>query len=64
MTEKTCVWTVDDSDGGAWRPSCGGGLFDLETGTPAENKMKFCCYCGARIEAPVENVDRDEADRG
>ena len=64
MTEKTCVWTVEDADSGVWAPSCGGELFMLETGTPEHNKMRFCCYCGGRLEVSVENVDREEADRG
>lgn len=57
---ETCVWTVEDTDGGVWKPSCGGDLFMLETGTPAHNHMRYCCYCGLRLEAVRENVDRDE----
>ena len=64
MTEKTCIWTLDMDDWNAWKPSCGSDLFVLNEGTPAENKMKFCPYCAKPIEAPVENVDQEEADRG
>lgn len=47
---ETCKWTLDDADENAWRPECGGDLFRLSSGTPSDNKMVHCCYCGKKIE--------------
>jgi hypothetical protein len=43
-----CKWTVDD-DCGAYDTRCGG-KFLITEGTPRENGMKFCCYCGKKLE--------------
>lgn len=49
-TTKTgnCLWT-DDRDDGGWFTSCGN-AFEFTDGTPADNGMKFCCYCGRPLE--------------
>ena len=44
MSEK-CIWTCDDLNEEIWETGCGN-LFQLESETPTENGMKFCCYCG------------------
>ena len=46
MTTKTCDWT-EDMDGN-WETQCGG-MFIVEAGSPADNDMKFCCYCGGKL---------------
>lgn len=56
---RTCTWT-DDGEGN-WFPSCCDEGFILGEGTPAENKMTFCCYCAARIVG-VPYVDPDDED--
>ncbi len=52
MTRTTqrsvCAW--DEDEDGTWHTDCGN-LFEVIDGTPAENKMKFCCYCGAALAA-------------
>ena len=59
---KSCYWALD-SDGFAWETSCGG-LFVINDGTPRENDMEFCPYCGKRLveknESP-EPTPPDEA---
>jgi len=40
-----CMWTEVDNDVGAWETSCGNAHI-LIAGTPQENEMNFCCYCG------------------
>jgi len=40
---STCLWK-EDSDGN-YDTDCGC-AFCLEAGTPSENGMRFCCYCG------------------
>jgi len=47
--KKPCVWTEDE---GYWVTSCGS-EFVINEGTPKQNKMKYCCYCGGTI---LENV--------
>ena len=42
-----CKWTYDENYD-MWETDCGG-AFCLESGTPADNKMKYCSYCGKMI---------------
>lgn len=44
MTE-TCIWSQDDEGSEMWSTSCRK-YFGQTEGTPGENGMKFCCYCG------------------
>jgi len=44
---KLCKWRQDDD--GNWVTSCKN-IFILIHGTPTENDMRFCYYCGKRIE--------------
>jgi len=39
-----CRWAQDDEEG-YWQTSCGR-YYEINEGTPAENGMKFCTYCG------------------
>lgn len=51
-----CHWTEDDD--GIWHTTCDN-AFTLDSGTPSENKMAFCCYCGAvLVEHAVEGATR------
>ena len=53
-----CNWSnaegvnSEDSDT-HWSTSCGEDFF-LNDGTPEDNNMKYCCYCGKPIEQLVE----------
>lgn len=42
-----CVWTEDGSYS-CWETGCGQS-FCLEDGTPKDNSMKFCCFCGEKL---------------
>jgi hypothetical protein len=42
-----CVWEEDED--GVWDTACGD-RFDIIDGTPSENSMAFCHYCGHPIE--------------
>ena len=48
-----CIWSEDEPDYSTWETSCGN-TFMLEAGTPRENEMIFCPYCGRLL------VERDE----
>ena len=43
---ETCRWHVDDD--GIYVTECGN-LFEIMDGTPAENEMRYCPYCGREI---------------
>jgi hypothetical protein len=58
-----CHWYQDgDEDSDKWAASCGRHrYFQLNDGTPTDNKMKHCCYCGKPlVEVPVEPEDNHE----
>lgn len=43
--EKSCEWIQTDFDSNTWDSDCGNS-FDLNDGSPSDNGMKFCPYCG------------------
>ena len=43
---KVCNWEADSE--GNYSTSCGE-IFTLIDGTPTENGMRFCCYCGKSL---------------
>lgn len=53
---KKCKWKQDEYD--IWETDCGN-LFVVNDGTPSENKMKFCPYCGKElVESVYKNVSK------
>lgn len=52
-------WQEGESDW--WQTKCGN-VFILNEGTPSENSMKFCCFCGKPVkeEPYAEEEDDDE----
>lgn len=45
-----CVWRFEE---GVWRTDCGD-QFTLDDGTPKENEMAYCCFCGG-VLGEVDN---------
>ena len=46
---ETCTWHQDgDSDSGLYGTSCRR-YFNLDDGTPEDNRMQWCCYCGKKL---------------
>lgn len=43
--EEVCEWSLDNDEENCWLTSCEN-MFYLVDGTPEDNEMKFCCYCG------------------
>jgi hypothetical protein len=43
---EQCVW-AEDFDGN-WDTMCQQSFVFID-GSPSENKMKFCCYCGKEL---------------
>lgn len=48
-----CVWRIDGDewDAEAYDTSCGN-KYVIMNGTPADNNMKFCVYCGKKLISP------------
>lgn len=57
-----CQWQQDgDRDSGMYMASCNRRYFVFEDGTPSDNRMKHCCYCGkVLVEVLIEQEDDDE----
>jgi hypothetical protein len=58
-----CHWYQDgDEDSDKWAASCGRHrYFQLNDGTPTDNRMTHCCYCGKPlVEVPIEPEDDHE----
>ena len=54
---KVCAWTQDDD--GVWETGCHN-RYEIIEGTPIENRMAFCCFCGKLLQ---EVVAIDSEDR-
>jgi hypothetical protein len=58
-----CHWYQDgDEDSDKWAASCGRHrYFQLNDGTPTDNRMTHCCYCGKPLIAvPIEPEDNHD----
>lgn len=42
----SCLWR--ENEDGNWQTSCRE-IFVLIDGTPGQNEMRFCCYCGKSL---------------
>lgn len=51
--DAVCQWEQDD-EGGYWQTQCGE-AFEIIEGTPEQNGMKYCHYCGKTLSARSEN---------
>jgi hypothetical protein len=57
---ETCTWHQDgDSDSGTYSTSCGH-YFNLEDGTPEDNEMSHCCYCGKKLAQELITEGSDD----
>lgn len=48
-TDTSCEWEMTDSDHGTWESDCEN-TFTLIEGTPTQNNLRFCCYCGRPLK--------------
>ena len=49
LVAEVCDWTLSESEM-VYDTECGN-MFQLNDGTPADNEMAFCPYCGRRLRA-------------
>lgn len=54
--EPACLWSRADDDTDTWETSCGH-AFTIIEGTPTDNHMAFCCYCGRRVDEETGGSD-------
>jgi hypothetical protein len=51
--KKRCFWKYDETDEkftkDSWNTSCGE-KFCLNEGTPKDNDIRYCCFCGKKIK--------------
>lgn len=59
----SCTWTLEDPSNGAWGTECNN-IFSLEDGTPSENRMRFCCFCGRLLLEQILEEEEEEEDDG
>lgn len=52
---KLCAWTEDGD--GSWQTDCKKS-FCFNDGTPEDNEMNFCCFCGNKIIQERYKYDR------
>lgn len=57
---KPCTWE-HDAEIDAYETTCGN-TFIVGEGTPAENDMKFCCYCGGALIEAIDHARRIEGE--
>lgn len=43
-----CGWVQEDESSDAWNTGCGR-TFLINDGTPSENGMRYCCFCGKTL---------------
>lgn len=55
-SQHSCLWVETDE---MWETQCGG-AFSIIDGTPRENNMAFCCYCGKPLEQMTEAEATDD----
>jgi len=46
-----CIWVLDDADKKVYATSCGESWILIAGGGPRENGMRYCPFCGKRLEA-------------
>jgi hypothetical protein len=54
-----CNWSQEDDESDCWVTSCGN-AFSLNDGTPSDNSLKHCCYCGRHLTETRWEPEPDE----
>lgn len=57
---EACKWTQEDYDSSVWHTECGDAM-SLNEGTPGDNFMRFCCYCGKPLDGVAWTFTEDDA---
>lgn len=54
---KVCTWEQDAN--GIYETSCGE-AYEVSYGTPNDNEMRYCCYCGGKLVQKLYHDDSEE----
>lgn len=57
-----CRWVQDGVGEAEWDTDCRH-RFTINEGTPSENHMAFCCYCGKPVREIVDTDEEGSHDR-
>ena len=55
---ESCKWHESDDETNCWHTDCGD-TFQITEGSPADNNMRHCCYCGNPL-VEVPHTPEDE----
>jgi hypothetical protein len=57
--DEHCIWTADAD--GNYETTCGKTFVFVE-GTPEDNAIRYCCYCGKLVDTldPPDDDDDEE----
>lgn len=55
--KKKCLWEEDED--GCWETTCKHN-FLVNDGTPSDNSMVYCCFCGNEIEEVLFEPEGDD----
>ena len=58
LVPEVCIWVYQPEKYGShdyWETSCGNAS-QITNGTPTENEMKFCSYCGRQLKEKKEQT--------
>jgi hypothetical protein len=56
MANEFCAWARDGEDSDTWVTQCDH-YFTINEGTPRDNDMKFCCFCGKPVDTYLPEED-------
>ena len=63
LPKGKCIWLSEFEEDGelynVWHTNCGR-KFEISGGTPEENNMEFCVFCGKQIEQAIKEA-KDES---
>lgn len=55
-----CFWRKTDFDSDVWETECNM-AFTVLDGTPIENGMNYCCFCGRELEeSTIEIIEENK----
>lgn len=56
--EERCRWQQEKEDNsGVWHTDCGTDFW-LDNGSPEDNKMVYCTYCGKKLRGiPYQQIE-------
>jgi hypothetical protein len=57
VQRSRCTW--DEDEDGNWDTTCDN-KFTLGDGTPKQNSMHFCCFCGGALSQKLYGVQDPE----